>query len=870
MSSLESIQNVDVAEIRSMLQQGQSIEPELQEIFCEEAADHLRVIYDGLARLQTDGNDRAALGDVRRATHTLKGAAGAVGVQSATRLSHRMEDLLDDLVESGRALTPQTTSLFLSTADRLQELTTESFELDLMADKIAELYQQYFERLPSAGVNAASESVQGCSPSDVAYEESDDDCDEELEAALAAFGVDLDDDDDLIDESQALETANDHSPTSDGSRTADQLALQKSPAPRKEEPPAATVARSENHIRVPLSRLDQMVRLVGEMIINRSAFAQRLSDFSEQIDDLDVAMNRLKRVSDEIETRYSVQALKQGNSCVNGLVEITRLTNEVSESGAHRDFDELEFDRYNEFHLLTRSLAEATEDVASIGRECRMLSADFDTLVGRSHRLIRDAQEGLLQIRMVPLGNVIPRLGRAIRSTASECGKCVQLEVRGDHAELDKTVLEEIADPLLHLVRNAVDHGVETPQQRIDAGKPAEAKLTIEAINQGTSLTIRVEDDGRGLDTERIRRQAIGCGLIESDDSLTTDQLHRLIFAPGFSTADQITDISGRGVGMDVVREAVARLKGTIRVESTAGKGVRFTIMLPTSLAVTRALIVGGSGSSFALPMQAIRQISKLDLGTLRLINDDPVVDLDQRTMRVCRLTDGLGITARTPIDSTMPMLIVESGDRRIALLVDEIQGGHDIVVKSLGDHLRSVPGVLGATVRGDGSVIPILEPADLVRFARNMNEADRCAKLVQPVSPHMHRRRVMIVDDSVSVRRVTAGVMGNGGWSVTTAKDGVDALEQIAGAEQLPDLILLDMEMPRMNGLELLSHLQSSEQYQEIPIVMVTSRAGEKHRRRAIQAGASDYVVKPFRDEQLLELAARLVDQVAARESSQ
>lgn len=858
MSSTDPNAVPEVTDILVMLREGKSIAPELQEIFGEEAEDHLRAIYDGLDRVQVNLDDRAALADIRRASHTLKGAAGAVGVPSVTRLSHRMEDLLDDLAENGRPMTGEIVMLLLSTADRLQELTGESFDVDQMAQSIVEIYGQYHVLLPTAGQDPTASATEA----DVADVDFDAD-DEELGAALAAFGVDLEDEE-AAESIQAAEPTACEQPT-----VLEQTAESKqSVAVENTSKQESAASQAESHIRVPLSRLDDMVRLVGEMIINRSSFTQRLSDFTGQIDDLQVALNRLRGVSEDVETRYSVEALNRRDRGLDlPAGDRFRTANRWNAFGGNseNEFDELEFDQYSEFHLLARTLSEATGDVASVARECTVLSGDFDALLGRWQRLTRDAQDRLMQIRMVPLRTIIPRLGRAVRSTASQCGKNVNFVVRGDHTELDKTVLEEIADPLLHLVRNAVDHGLESPEDRLAAGKSKESLLTIEAINQGTQLTLRIEDDGRGLDAERIRERAIEKGLIASDQTLSTEEIQRLIFAPGFSTAAAITDVSGRGVGMDVVRETIHRLKGTIRLDSTPGQGLKFTIILPTTLAVTRALVVEGAGDSFAIPMQAISQISRLDPQAVRHIGKDAMVELGDRTVRLCRLTEKLGLAKSEDFDQAMPMLVIESGDRSAAVLVDDIHGGQDIVVKTLGDHLRKVPGIIGASIRGDGSVIPILDPADLVGLARRTLASDTSKIDVEAFSGPQRRRNVLIVDDSVSVRRITASVMRGGGWSVETAKDGVDALEQLASMERLPDVILLDMEMPRMDGLELLAHLRADDVFSKTPVVMVTSRAGDKHRKRAMDAGATEYVIKPFRDDQLLAIAARLADRTHA-----
>ncbi|MEO1619016.1 MAG: Hpt domain-containing protein, partial [Planctomycetota bacterium] len=532
MSSSDTPAPGEIDAIRSMLLDGQSVAPELQEIFGEEAEDHLRSIYDGLDRLQVNGSDTAALADIRRAAHTLKGAAGAVGVQSVTRLAHRMEDLLDHLADNGKPSTSEMTLLFLSTTDRIQELTAEEFDIEAMTGSIAELFAQYETLLPGAGqvpqAGASSEAA-----SDVSFDLDEDENDPEMQAALAAFGADFEDEEDdpemqaalaafgveddseeeneeeaallaqLDGGSQPAEAPAITAPvetTTETKTVAAEQSTRESLPPKKEVAATSTPTSStknESHIRVPLSRLDEMVRLVGEMIINRSAFAQRLGDFGSQIDDLQVAMSRLRGVSDDIETRYSVEALKQGDLTRPGFQGDQSVTggrwasvlgshNGDASGSAHQEFDELEFDRYNEFHLLARTLSEATGDVGSIARECRVLSGDFDALLSRWQRLTRDAQDRLMQIRMVPLRTAIPRLGRAVRSTASQCGKSVEFVVRGDHTEMDKTVLEEIADPLLHLVRNAVDHGIESPDDRRAAGKSEQATLTIEAINQGT------------------------------------------------------------------------------------------------------------------------------------------------------------------------------------------------------------------------------------------------------------------------------------------------------------------------------------------------------------------------------------------------
>ena len=603
---------------------------------------------------------------------------------------------------------------------------------------------------------------------------------------------------------------------------------------------------------MPLRRLDDMTRLVGEMIVNRSAFAQRLTDFADQIDDLQVALGRLRGATRDVETFTDSSASLRGAS-----------DHHVAERRATIDeLDELEFDRYSEIHLTSRTLSEATGDIASIASECRLLSGDFDALLGRWQRLTREAQDRLMHIRMVPVRWIVQRLARAVRGAATACDKDVELVVRGDHVELDKTVLEQIADPLLHLVRNAVDHGIESADTRAAAGKSARATLRITAANQGTRMMIRVEDDGGGLNFDAIKRRGIERGLIAADDQVDEAALKALIFAPGFSTKDTVTDVSGRGVGMDVVRETIRRLKGTIDVDSTPGGGTRFTITLPTTLSVIRALFVSAGGRMWAVPMSSVTRIARLDRSSVCTIGDDVLVDDgDGNTVRVVGLSGhlGLGGSSTPDIDSVVskPSLEIASGDASAAVIVDDIHGGHDIVIKSLGDHLRDVPGLIGATVRGDGSVVPILDPADLVggpTFDHDESPIDASAGIT-PAS----RRHVLVVDDSPSIRRVTAAVMKNAGWVVDTAKDGVDAIEQL-DAGLSPSIVLTDMEMPRMDGLELLRRLRSRDDTADTPTVMITSRGGAKHRQMGKEAGADRYLVKPFNESELTSLAEELV----------
>lgn len=817
---------VSEEEVVEQLRAGSNIDQELIEIFGEEAEGHMRTIYDGLDRLRVDSSDAAALGDIRRSSHTLKGAAGAVGFEAVTRLSHRMEDLLDHLADNKMTVNEQQIELLLTTADQLQDLTTTQVDFDQATKNMVAIYTSYQNEMVALGVTAPAES------SDAAPAEA------------------------TTEEVAATETA--------------AAPVAAKPDDKSVAKPAAASAAKEatQYLRVPIERLDNLVALVGEMIVNRSAFHQRLADLESRIEDMNTALSRFRGVALDVETRYSVEALKSGTRDASGVQRGARVSNLLAGNQERSgEFDSLEFDRYTEFHLLARTLSEATNDVAVITSEFRNLHGDFDSLLGRQQRLNRDAQDSLMQIRMVPVSNIANRLDRTVRSVSNKLGKKVDLIIDGEGTELDKTVLEEITDPLLHLIRNGLDHGIETPEARRKAGKPERSVLTVEALNQGTQVTIRVSDDGNGLDLEKIRNKAIERGMITEDQTLSKEEMHSLIFLPGFSTAASLTDVSGRGVGMDVVRDAVQRLKGTISVDSVQGEGSTFTIHLPTSLAVSRALLIESCGNTFAIPMQAVQKILRLDTKAVSYVGDQPIVNLGDHTQKIVDMGIHQQLRANDQdiFKKTKPMLLIREGDDEIAVTVDEVFGGQDIVVKTLGDHLVNVPGLIGATVAGDGTVIPILDPAELVGqkkaqpVSRSFNENVERAAVDR-------RKTAMVIDDSISVRRVTTNLLRSAGWDVIVAKDGVDALEQLAAADTPPEVFLCDMEMPRMDGIELVGRLRNMTEFAGTPVVMVTSRAGEKHRKLAADAGANEHVVKPFNDDQLITLITEMVN--TARET--
>lgn len=854
-SDAESNDSVYLELVFEQLNASVDIQPEIQAIFSEEAQELLVAILQGLEKLKQNLSDQSAVSEVRRSAHTLKGAAGAVGMECIARLAHRMEDLLDTLAERRQSVTDSQLQIMLVTTDCIRELTTGTLGFVELAESIAGLYARYDREMQTCNATVASEPAIGISPStklgsaskpnglkSVDYSQVD--CDDDVDVAIAAAMV---------------------------AAAKSKMAGAK---PSEDKQPA----HSGQYLRVPLERIDTLVALVGEMVVNRSAMNQRMTDFEIRIQDMQLAINRFRGIAQEMEKSFGFEAMRQNarerrmatkalassrtsDLPVNRIAAFTRSdVRSTTNKLIHKELDTLEFDRYSQLHLLARSIAEATNDISVITNEFRNIYGDVDSLIERQQRHNRDAQNGLMKIRMLPMSSVLSRLERTVRTVSNKLGKHVDLVVVGENTELDKTVLEAITDPLLHLIRNALDHGIETSEQRKAVGKPERACLTLETLHQGTQVTLRVSDDGRGLDLAKIRNKALEQGLISDQAKPTDEELHDLIFVPGFSTAESLTEISGRGVGMDVVREAVQRLNGSIRVESCTGKGVTFNIHLPTSLSVTRALIVTSGSHAFAIPMQSVQQIVRMDMVTKEKVGAQIFVKRDDKVLRLASLAQHMDLRAAPETEeelASQPVLLIRSGDDEVALTVDSVKGGQDIVVKSLGDHLRHVPGYLGATLAGDGTVIPILDPSDLCgeRVVKRTSHSYRTAE-----TKVKRRNSVMVIDDSLSVRRVATNLLRSHGWDVVDAKDGLDALEKLGSLDTPPDIFLCDMEMPRMDGLELIETLRGMPEFAATPIIMVTSRSSEKHRRLAADAGANEHVVKPFKDDQLLLMMENLV----------
>jgi chemotaxis protein histidine kinase CheA/ActR/RegA family two-component response regulator len=828
---------------------------EAAEIFRMEAEEHLQTISMHVAALEQEPANRELIQGVRRATHTLKGAASMMGFRAIADISHISEDLLDSIMEGTTSITSAVLSLILDTAEMLDVLINGRGEGEAGTEaKIQVLRVRYAEILGSQQTAASPER-------DII---ADEDIDEAAEGMMTS--------------------------TLGGTQFGDMSNRQ--------------AVRGDLSVRVRLQKLDELVNLFGELLVNRTMLEERIERLLRLVADTGVSSNRLRDVGQKLESRFEAATLPSGRTvqvlpgmgqAVGGNGFAANGNRSRNEPSHLAEFDELEFDRYTEFHQLTRGLSEGISDMTTLSTEMEAVIRDCESVFARENRLSTTFQDRLMKARLVPLSMMTPRLYRAAQAVALKQGKDFEFLLEGQETEVDRAVYEEIAGPLLHLMRNAISHAIESPEIRQQKGKAPKGQIKLSAGYEGNQVYITVRDDGAGIDPDLIRRSAIARGLIHPDQTLSEDDVVNLIFRPGFSTAESLSEESGRGVGLDVVHDSVSRLRGTLMVESMPDQGTAFTMKFPTSLAIQSTMMVRVSDQQFALPTVIVGAIGRMDSYHRTTIGGRPAVTVQHEHYPLQSLADLLSLPS-SPIDDKSQVLLVNTGTQRVALVVDEIRGKMDIVMKNLGPHLKNVRGIAGGTVMGNGRVVLVLEMSELLspQQAQSANvipapaqpavrEAPASsvrvtARPVVAANPdipgkptgtatpaHAERGKyVLVVDDSPSVRRVVSSMLKQYGWEVQMARDGVEALEMIS--RETPAAVLLDIEMPRMDGYELTATLRAQEQYRLLPLVVLTSRAASKHQQRAMQLGANAYVVKPYQDEELINLLNALVYGAAAR----
>ncbi len=596
-------------------------------------------------------------------------------------------------------------------------------------------------------------------------------------------------------------------------------------------------------IRVSADLIEKMIDLSGENSINRSRIEMDLSQFGHTLVEMELAIQRLadqlRRMEGELETQIIA---KHG-------IEHSRYT----------DFDPLEMDQYSSLNQLSKSLAESASDLVDFKNTLSHKIRDTESLLLQQSRIQAEIQEGLMRTRLVPFSRLLPRLQRIVRQTSTALNRPAELFVNNTEGELDRNILERLVTPLEHMLRNAIDHGLEDRAQRQQANKPEAGRIELNIQRQGTDVVVVFSDDGQGIDVEKVRQKALLAGLIKPEQVLEQQDILQLIFHPGLSTAEQITQISGRGVGLDVVQSDIKALGGHVSVDSVYGKGTTFTIRVPTTVAVSDALMVKVADQQFAIPLAQIDRIVRVSPASLEQYFESPkeLFEYENKRYPLRYLSEFVGNQPMPRLNGMMyslPVLMIKANNgQTVALLVDQLIGSRaQIVVKPIGQQFASIGAIAGATILGDGQVCLILDGQNIARQIQSTPRHKQLNEAVYRQRESDERRLVMIVDDSVTVRKVTSRLLERQGYDVVTAKDGVDAIEQLENIK--PDLMLLDIEMPRMDGFEVLNLVRHHDMHQYMPIIMITSRTGEKHRERAFSLGVSQYMGKPFQEEELLE----------------
>ena len=823
------------------------------EYFVPEAIEHLETMAQSLIALEGQGATEPEIAELFRAVHTLKGAAYTVGCGMIGDLAHRVEDMLGEIRERQRPLDRAAIETVFAGLDALRLLVRSGED---RADTRTAAYERamaQLDALPSAGARPAAEPA----PLSV------DAAVEPIADSIAAVSA-------ITSSWPALpETPTELDPVA----TTDLPA----PAPESLAPTAERVTRGPERsrssrdaaarrtrpsIRVSLDRLDALMNLVGELVITRSRLERHLTQLEQAGELLSFTQSRMTQTVAEFESKYADRMVPPVRLEGGGALEPG-----VSPLGEF--FDELEFDRYDDFNLLARRVGEISSDLTEIQHEVTGLVRVVREDAGGVQRLSGELRGQITRARMVPVGRLFAPFVRMVRDGSRAAGKSVVLEVRGETVEMDTTIVELMADPLIHLVRNAIAHGIEPEEVRREQGKPPQGTIHLGAAHKGGSIYIEVADDGRGIDVDAVGEAARRAGFVTAETlaRLGERDVLDLIFLPGLTTAPSVTTASGRGVGMDVVRANVSRLGGEIEVQTEAGRGTRFRIRLPLTVAISDALMVSVGAQTLAIPVAAVKGAISVRPDDVRTVDGAESVEIEGESVELVRLHRVLRIPAR---DAGGPLSVVNlrTGRKTLAVVVDEFLNKEEIVIKNLGAFLQGIGPFSGATVTGQGRVILLLDSMKLLEMTtaapwpRLVEEHPEPEPVAAPAAEA--KRRVLLVDDSVSVRKFVGGMLERAGFHVVAARDGAEALQQLA--EQPVDVIVTDLEMPRLNGYELIRDLNREPTTRDLPVVVLTTRAGAKHVSLARELGVEHYVAKPVDEASFVQLIESLAVPAPAR----
>ncbi|MFB3916943.1 MAG: Hpt domain-containing protein [Terriglobales bacterium] len=876
------------------------VAPEILEFFVPEAEEHLQVVTECLLALEANPN-ADDIHRLFRAMHTVKGSAAQVGLPRIALVAHRAEDLIGRLRDGVLSPSAEIVDLCLESVDALKKFLYHQWpdeaamqrSVKSLLTRIARLAPQEEEHTTAASQQLPAPAIQH-GDGDVL------EIDVEADAGVAQPPSAVLDSSALDQPAQASEA--------EAPSTTDAAALPPEavrpegaaePAPPAAEAEAATGDKKpaampqSKSVRIALERLDRMMNAVGELVINRTRMLGRLAELERLADVLNFSKARMSDKIVEFQDKYEFSRLTGSHFSEPGLSAPGEPTTSDpfpfrggyssyshSFDASLAEFSELEMDRYDDFSILSRSLTEISADITEILTQLdtfvRRVDTDIDEFTKLAHRL----QDEITQARMVPIGNLYTRISRTVRDAAKAAGKQVELELSGAETELDNNIIQQIADPLLHLVRNSVAHGIEREDERYQAGKPDHGKIAVRAYHRGNHIYIEVEDDGRGIDYDKIRSAAANLGLVPAEEAgrLTDRDLQELLFHPGFSTAPRKTELAGRGVGLDVVRANLNALNGEIEIETQKGFGTRFTLKVPLTLIISQALFVRCGKHTFALPLAFVEEIRRLSETDIEEVGGKLLTKVRDVVTEIVRLDQHLGLDAVQPVNGYYRLIIVNVAGRQVGIVVEEVLRKDEIVIKNLGEYLRNVKLFPGATIAPDGSLILLIDvnrliAGEAIERRPLMTAANATAARIfapgalavaageipqEAIDQVQEEKLVVLADDSISVRKFVGRMLEKAGYRVKLAADGLEALE--IATQTRCDLVVTDLEMPRTNGYELMAHLRQQPETRGIPIMVVTSRAGAKHRDKAIHQGAAEFLVKPVQEDQFIAAVQQLI----------
>ncbi len=830
---------------------------ELMAIFAEEANELLEAIDRAVSAWQTHLDQTEATSDLQRLLHTLKGSARMARVPRIGDASHELETYISAVDQRRGPASAESVAVVRHAVDVIQGMAERvaAGERPAPADELIALLRAARSTIVR-GEDPSIEQLRA-TPAQAAAEDGEATVDESAVDAVAPGPADTgetivaadDRDDDAEDAEEEQPVAGDgaRAPADASTTWAAQLFWQ----PHEDQGSARR--QSEEVARVAVENLDQMLNEGGEISIFRSRLERENTALRFQLDEMQQLIARigeqLRKLN--LETETAILARHQGQRDSASL-----------EDRYGGEFDPLELDRYTHAQELSRALSEGLDDLSSLYGLMEQSVHESDSLLLQQARVNTSLQQRLMGTLMVPFSRQASRLQRVVRQTAAEYQRDVRLQVRGESHELDRNVLQRMIAPLEHLLRNAVVHGIEAPEQRARAGKPENGLIDLQLWRDGSQLVIELRDDGRGIDLVAIRKKAESRRMLTPGQAVSDEVLAGLIFERGFTTADRLTQSAGRGVGMDVVNAEIKQLGGTIQMDSVPGQGARFEIRLPLSLAISQTLLVRTGDESFAIPLRSIEGITRIERTELQTLFEDEYARFSYGGYSYVPgyLGDLVGLPRPDPagLPEHVSLLLVRAGDQRSAIAVDAAIGGREVVMKPVGPQVSTVAGVNGATILADGQVVLILEVGALLA-----EQARHRLSSTEPATPRDDSRPlVLVVDDSITVRRVSERLLTRNGYRVALARDGMDALAKLQ--VEPPAVVLLDIEMPRLDGFEVATYVRNAERLSDVPIIMLTSRSGEKHRQRARQIGVNRYLIKPYQEDGLLREIRTLIGESA------